>query len=141
MLPTPSGVASNGQAVKGRRGYLRLMKHKARLYTGCSTVWPPTPLYGRTQLRLGSSYAYSGQLIASRKEHKCGICPQKCCLSCAGKWECLEGRKKKINIVFFPPFLHEGENVGDETSCKCSADYDCLALRYARSTSQSNTFI
>lgn len=61
-----------------------------------------------TQLCLGSSYAYSGQLIASRKEHKCGICPQKCCLSCTGKWECLEGREKKINIVFFfslPPFF------------------------------------
>lgn len=43
-----------------------------------TSVWP-------TQLCFGSSYAYSGQLLASRKEHKCGICPQKCCLSCTGK--------------------------------------------------------
>ncbi len=66
-----------------------------------TSVWP-------TQLCLGSSYAYSGQLIASRKEHKCGICPQKCCLSCMGKWECLEGKEKKINIVFFPLFFAIG---------------------------------
>lgn len=59
-----------------------------------------------TQLCLGSSYAYSGQLIASRKEHKCEICTQNCCLSCTGKWECLEGREKKINIVFSPLFCN-----------------------------------
>lgn len=55
----------------------------------------------------------------------------------------MPGRKEEKDqySFFFPPFLHVGENVGDETSCKCGADYDCLALRYARSTSQSNTFI
>lgn len=54
----------------------------------------------------------------------------------------MPGRKGvKDQYSFFSPFLHGGENVGDETSCKCGVDYDCLALRYARSTSQSNTFI
>ena len=55
----------------------------------------------------------------------------------------MPGRKgEKDQYSFFPPFfLQQGGNVGDETSCKCGADYDCLALRYARSTSQSNTFI
>lgn len=115
------------------------MKHEARLYK--EYILATNTSVQAKQLRPGSSYAYSGQLIASRKEHKCGICPQKCCLSCTGKWECLEGREKKINIVF-PLFCNwGGGGVGDETSCKCIADYDCLALRYARTTSQSDTFI
>lgn len=109
---------------------------------------PATNTSARQQLlRLGSSYAYSGQLIASRKEHKCGICPQKCCLSCAGEMG-MPGReeeKDQYSFFFLSSPLHffawGRENVGDETPCKCGADYDCLALRYARSTSQSNTFI
>lgn len=53
----------------------------------------------------------------------------------------MPGRKGEKDQYILPPFLQQGGNVGDETSCKCSADYDCLALRYARSTSQSSTFI
>ena len=52
-----------------------------------------------------------------------------------------EGRKKDQYFFFSPPFCNSWENVGDETSCKCCAVYDCLALRYVRSTSQSITFI
>lgn len=90
----------SGQVVEGGGGNVRLMKQEARLE---STVWPPTPLSGQYSCAFGSSYAYSGQLLPSRKEHKCGICPQKCCLSCTGKWECLRVSEKKINIAFFPP--------------------------------------
>lgn len=54
-----------------------------------------------------------------------------------------KGEKDQYSFFFFfppSPLLQQGGNVGDETSCKCGADYDCLPLRYARS-SQGNTFI
>lgn len=59
-------------------------------------------------------------------------------------WEVgMPGRnREKDQYSFFPRlFFCEEENVGDETSCKCGMNYDCLPLRYARATSQSNTFI